>query len=318
MTVPPADATNAQPLIRSAQFRAYAALGLGIFATSFNGIFVQLANTNGFVVGFYRLGIGWLILCIPMLIGWRRGTLQFPGDKVHLGILAGVASAADFGMWNTAVILIGAGMSTVLGNTAPIWVAMGAWIIFREKLRPIYWVGLAIALTGALLIVGVDALQGLNTGFGNLLGLGTGVAYGAYQLITHRARTYFDTLSYMWIYYFIGASILLGLSLATGQRILGLANSTYAALIGMALFSGLGGWLLVNYSFAFFKPSLITVTLLAQPVLTTILEVSIFQHTPQPWQIAGGLVTLFGVYMVHRSSTSEDSAISEPVTIGES
>jgi drug/metabolite transporter (DMT)-like permease len=106
--------------------RALLALGLGIFAISFNGIFVKLANTNGDVAGFFRLGIGTLVMSLPLLYSWRSGRMRLPAGAVMLGVFAGLANAADLAQWNTAVLLIGPGMATLLGNTAPLWVALGA------------------------------------------------------------------------------------------------------------------------------------------------------------------------------------------------
>lgn len=303
MTSTPAEvsAAVAAPAARSIPgARAYLALVLGIVTISLNGIFVQIADTHGDVAGFYRLFVGTLGLTALMGINQRRGRMRLPRPALWLAVLAGVFIALDFGMWNTSVTLIGAGMATVLGNTAPLWVALGAWLIFHENLRPLYWVGLGVALTGAVLIVGLDALQGLSRGIGNLLGLGTGLAYAAYQLLTSRARIHIDTISYMWVYSAVGAAILLAVSLALGHPLLGLSGRTYAALIAMGLISHIGGWMLVNYAFGHFRASLITTALLGQPVITTLLEVLIFKTRLQVWQIAGGAIVLAGIYLVHR------------------
>jgi drug/metabolite transporter (DMT)-like permease len=284
------------------KLRAYLVLGLGIFAISFNGIFVQLADTNGDVAGFYRLAIGALVLSVGVLWSWRKGRKRLPAGVIWLCVFAGLAHAADLGMWNTSVLLIGPGIATLLGNTAPLWVALGAWLLFRERLRPLYWVGLGIALAGAALIVGLDALQGLGRGIGNLLGLATGVAYAAYQLLTHRARALIDTMTFMWLYSGVGALALLIVSLGLKHPLVGLPTQTYLALVGMALFSHVGGWMMVNYAFGHLPVSQVTVTLLGQPILTTLLAIVFFGQLPAAWQIAGGIVTLVGIYVVHHST----------------
>ncbi len=288
----------------SPDLRALLILLIGIVVISFNGIFVALANTNGDVAGAYRLGIGVLLLTIPALLNRRPSATRWSPSAVGLGIAAGIASAVDLGSWNTAVLIIGPGMATLLGNTAPLWVALGAWLLFREKLRPLYWVGLAVAVTGAILIVGLDLSQGLNTGLGNLLGLGTGIAYASYQLITHRARALIDTLTYMWIYSIVGALALLAVALLLRHPLLGLPPQTYAALGALGVVS-IGGWILVNYSFGHLPVSLVTVTLIGQPVITTVLQMIVFGQVPKIWQIGGGLVVLAGIYVVHRSRSAE-------------
>jgi len=289
--------------------RALAILLVGMVVISFNGIFVALANTFGEVAGFWRLAIAFSVLTAPVLVNRRRKGLRLSPLAIGLGAAAGVAMSADLVSWNTAVLLIGPGMATLLGNTAPIWVSLGAWLIFKEKLRPLYWVGLTVAVVGAALIVGLDLSQGLDTGLGNGLGLVTGVTYAAYQLITHRARALLDTLTYMWVYAGVGAAILLIVSLVFGHSLLGLPLQTYAYLLAMALLSHLGGWMLVNYAFGHLPVSLVTVTLLGQPVITTLLQMIIFQQYPEVWQMGGGVVVLSGILIVHASRAAEPEQV---------
>jgi drug/metabolite transporter (DMT)-like permease len=48
-------------------------------------------------------------------------------------------------------------VATLLGNTAPIWVALVGFLFFKERFSPRFLVGLAVAFGGVvLLIVGGD------------------------------------------------------------------------------------------------------------------------------------------------------------------
>jgi drug/metabolite transporter (DMT)-like permease len=290
---------------QAADARAYAALGLGIMAIAFNGIYVRLANTAGTVAGFWRLIIAAGVLTIPVGLNLIRGKAKLSIPAVGLSVLVSLALAIDFGTWNTAVLIIGAGMATLLGNTAPIWVALGAWLFMREKLRPMYWAGLGVAVVGVSLIAGKDALSGLAINPGVLLALITGVAYGTYQLLTSLTRKHIDTLTFMWLTGLMGGGMLLVVSLMLGKQVVGLSAETYLWLAAMALTSHLGGWFLVNYAFGHLPVSLVTVTLLAQPVITTILEIVIFKTSPDPMSLLGGVITLVGIYLVHQSNMQQ-------------
>jgi drug/metabolite transporter (DMT)-like permease len=65
---------------------------------------------------------------------------------------------------------------------------LGALLIFHEKLPGKFWLGLTIAMTGATLVLGLDALQDIQLGIGSLLGLLAGLFYGVYYLVTQRIR----------------------------------------------------------------------------------------------------------------------------------
>ncbi len=292
----------------TANVRAYGALVTGVLCIGFSPIFVKLANTTGDVVGFYRLAIATLVMSVPLIVHWRRGNARLPRRILGWGVLAGLFFALDLGVWNTSLTMTTASTATLLGNTAPIWVGLGAWLIFRERLRPAYWLGLVIALCGAALIVGVDSVDtngAKNTSMvvlGNLLAASASVAYAGYQLTTQHTRQHIDNLTYMWLFSGVGAIILLGVSLALGHPLTGLPASSYRALLGLALVTHILGWLLINYAFGHLRASLVSVTLLGQPIVATLVAMPVLGEWPGLWHVVGGVVTLAGIYVVHRSS----------------
>jgi len=68
--------------------------------------------------------------------------------------------------WNTAVLITNAANATLFGNTAPLWVGLGALLVFKEKLRPALWAGMLLAMCGAALILGGDFLTHPRLGLG--------------------------------------------------------------------------------------------------------------------------------------------------------
>jgi drug/metabolite transporter (DMT)-like permease len=74
-------------------------------------------------------------------------------------LLGGALSALDHATWNTAVLYTTAANATLLVNTAPLWVALFAWLVLREHLVGLFWVGLALALGGAAAVLGNDFLH---------------------------------------------------------------------------------------------------------------------------------------------------------------
>jgi drug/metabolite transporter (DMT)-like permease len=306
MTSPVAEQTIDAP-IRVSAARAeshtstYLALAGGILCIGFSGIWVRFADTTAGVVTFYRLGIAALGMLIPVLFRWRQGRARLSRAALPFALFAGVAFAADSFFFSSSVRLTTVANATLLGNTAPLWVGLASWLLLHEKLRSAYWLGLITALAGIMVIIGLDALTGLGTNVGNLLGLMSGVCYGTYLLITGRARRECDTLTYSFVFSATGALAALIYTQIFRHPLTGLPTHSYLALLALGLFSHVGGWLLINYAMGRLSASLTSVTLLLQPVITALIALPLLGEAPTIWHVGGGAITLAGIYLVHRS-----------------
>jgi drug/metabolite transporter (DMT)-like permease len=58
-----------------------------------------------------------------------------------LALLAGVSRGVDAGLWSTEITLTGAANLTLLANTVPVWVGLGAMLLFGERLGTGFWAG---------------------------------------------------------------------------------------------------------------------------------------------------------------------------------
>jgi drug/metabolite transporter (DMT)-like permease len=69
------------------------------------------------------------------------------------------------------------------------------------------------------------------------------------------------------------------------------------------------GWLILNYLQGKLPASLIAPTLLVQPVMTALLAYMLLGDTFSAIDVAGGLIVIAGVFIVHktRKSNSSDS-----------
>jgi drug/metabolite transporter (DMT)-like permease len=279
---------------------AYLALIVGIVSIGFSAIFVRLADAPGSVAGFFRLAVPAILLVIPFAYNLhRRGPL--PEIGIRIALVGGLLFATDLALWSTGVTMSGATNPTLLANTAPVWVGVGAMIFFKERLGPMFWVGLVIALVGAALILGLDAREGAAIGLGSFFGLLAGIFYGAYFLVTQVGRRWLDSLSYYWISVAGGATALLIFNVLIGQSLTGYSVETYQYLLALGLISQGVGWLVINYSQGILPATIVAPTLLIQPIATGLLAVPILGESLGFWQIVGGLLVLTGVYLVHRS-----------------
>lgn len=298
--------------------RAYIALAVGVICIGFSAIFTKWADVEGSVSAFYRVAIATAVLALPYVLlsanekrrdrreepsqGTDAGhsALRIPRSAFWLTALAGAFFALDLGLWNTSLFYTSAANSTLLGNTSTLWVSVGALLIFSESLRRRFWLGMLIALCGAAIVVGRDVWEHPNLGWGDLLAVGSSVFYAGYLLCTGRARQHMGTLRFMWVSSVAALVLLLAYVLLAGNVLTGFSTDTYLSLLALGLVSHLGGWLAINYALGHLPVPLTSVTLLSQPVITALLAVPLLGENLSIYQIGGGLLVLFGIYIVNR------------------
>ncbi|MBM7841412.1 DMT family transporter [Herpetosiphon giganteus] len=286
-------------------WRAYVALAIGIVCIALSAIWVKWAAVPGPVSAFYRMLIPAVIL-VPWWFAKRPKHL--PKQATRLSLLGGVFFAFDLALWNTAILLTSAANSTLFANNAPLWVGLGAWLIFRERLPQRFWWGMAIALIGVVVIMG-ENLQQLTISRGDLLAISAGGFYAAYLLTTQRARAELDTLTFMTLGIVVSVVILGLLCLIGGFSIIGFSAKTWWSLLGLGLVSHLGGWLAINYALGHIKAATASVSLLGQPVLTALISIPLLNEPLQIFQIIGGSLVIGGIWLVNTQKEAADNKV---------
>ncbi len=282
----------------------YAALGVGVLALSFSAMFVRWANAPGPVTAFYRMFFS-LFLLLPVVLPRRSRTPKVASRALIFPLLAGVFTALDLALWTTALGYTTAANATLLGNTAPLWVALGAWLILKQKLSNGFWRGLALTLTGAVLIVGTDFILHPRFGVGDLMAVFTGFFYGGYFLFTEKSRAHFTPLVHIWIVG-IGASLaLFVINVLLGNSLTGYDRTTWIVFLSTALVSQLIGYMALAYALGHLPASVVAPTMVLQPVMTALLAIPLLGEIPNLWQGLGGLIALAGIYIVNRSHQRE-------------
>ena len=282
------------------KFIPYIALAVGISALSLSAMFVRWAEAPGPITGFYRLLIS-TILFTPLFI--RQQKQLEPINKKYLifPLFAGIFTAFDFAFWNSSLKYTTAANATLLGNTSPLWVALFAFFILREKLRRSFWFGLIIALAGAALVMGSDFLLHPTLGLGDLMASAAAIFYASYQLTTQRGRKYIDPFRYIWL---IGVSATISMfimNLSLGNSFTGYSTQTWIIFFVTAIVSQMIGYLAISYALGHLPASVVSPTLIGQPILTAILAIPMLGEIPNPIQWIGGAIALAGIYMVNQS-----------------
>jgi len=297
----------------SNSLRATLALVFGLLCLGFSAIFVSWANAPGATTGFYRMAVPVLVLA-PLFVRRLRSHTSLPRREFLIAVAGGLFFAGDLLFWNTGVLIGGATNPTLLGNTAPIWVALGALLFFRERLSPAFWVGLLFAVAGAVIILGVDVDRGPAAGLGTLFGLAAGFFYGAYFLVTQRSRQRLDALTNFWLGAAGATLVLLAGAFLLRQPLTGYSSTTYLNFLALGLVVQVGGQFAFSYALGYLPASIVSPVGLGQPVVTALLAWPLLGERVTPVQALGGLAVLAGVYIVHHSRNRLAASAALPVT----
>jgi drug/metabolite transporter, DME family len=162
---------------------ALAAVSWGTTGTA-TTFLVRDTSMSPLVIGLARLALAAVVLgVLARLRGTRGLTRADIVPCVAMGACMAVFQAGYF----TAVVLIGVALTALIAIcSAPLAIAVLAWLALGERLTPRAVLALAIGVTGtALLIAGprtvADVVPRFTTGVA--LALTAGVAYGVYVVI---------------------------------------------------------------------------------------------------------------------------------------
>ncbi|MDB4912461.1 MAG: protein of unknown function transrane [Gemmatimonadetes bacterium] len=280
--------------------RAYAVLALGVFAIGWSALFVRWSGVPGWTSAFWRLALAQIVF-VPWALA-TRSSRPAPGKAaVRDAAIAGVFFAVDLALFNTAVMMSSAANSTLLGTNAPIFVALGAWLLYRDTPTRRFWAGFAISFCGMLAIVGMDLVRHPQLGLGDALALAGSACYAGYLLFVRRSRQTMDALSMSAVSGVAAALTLFVICLVLGTPLWGYSAKSWSALIGLALVTQIMGHLSVAYALGKLPVSVTSIALLGQAPITAILAVPLLGEPLSVLQVLGGGLVLLGIYVVNRT-----------------
>ncbi|WP_343425064.1 DMT family transporter [Candidatus Amarolinea dominans] len=109
-----------------------------------------------------------------------------------------------------------------------------------------------------------------------------------------------DALSYFWLTTVVSLITPLFMTRLFQQSLV-VPAATFPFLLGMGLVTHIGGWLSVNYAQGHLPASLVSPTMLGQPVVAALLAFVLLGEALTLLQVVGGAVVLLGISLVHRA-----------------
>jgi len=274
-------------------------LAVAVVAISTGAILVRLGDAPATVAAFYRV----LFTTLPLvpLAAWRyRAEFARIGRRdLGLAVLSGAALAVHFAAWFESLAWTSVAASVTLVQSQPLFVALGAWLLLDERLSMRIVVGILVAVAGMVTMAVGDLVTGVLVGRDPLLGnglavLGAVMAAG-YVLAGRSLRQRIALVPYVVVVYGVCSVVLLGIALLQGAPLTGYPAREWWLFAALAVGPGLAGHTLVNWTLARLRSSVVSVSLLGEPVGSTLLALVVLSEAPTLLTVLGGGVVLVGI-----------------------
>ena len=269
----------------------------GSICISFSPVFIKVANTDPDLAGFYRMLFAGASLFILFLL--RKAKLNIPKRPMIFLVCCGIFLAIDFMFWHRSINLIGPGLSTLLGNFQVFFTAVFSWLFFKEKISALFALAILLALTGLLLITGIDfpALSGgIKTGIS--FALITAVLYSFYILSMKRAmdKSAISGISAMLVISISSTLLLAAIGLAKGTPFAITDSRSLLALVGVGIISTTLGWSMITSAMKTVSATAVSLILLLQPALSFLWDILLFKRPTSGYEYLGIALILLAIY----------------------
>lgn len=280
----------------------YLAVLVGVFAVSFSALFVRLTTAPALIIATYRLLFTFLTLAPYALYRYRPELCALPWKQRAMATASGLCLALHFVTWFTSLRYTSVASSVVLVTTQPVFVVIGSWIFFKERVSRLSMIGGGLALFGSVIIGAADFKIGQEALFGDLLALAAAILVSGYLLIGRRLRSGVSLPVYTFYTYGSSAFALVVTSFATATPFAPYPPRDWLLFLGLALVCTVVGHTVFNWVLRYVQASVVSVSVLGEP-LGAILWASIFlSEYPTLRQTIGAGFIFGGLFIFTRYS----------------
>ncbi len=237
-------------------------LVVAVPAVSTSGPLIALtAAVPALAIAFWRNAMAGAVL-LPWTLARRRSELKaLDSRERRLALLAGLMLALHFGTWIPAVSYTSVASATALVATQPVWAAIISTLRGEHVERRV-WVGIVVALSGALLLTSADWAVSREALIGDGLALLGGIFAAAYMTAGSAVRRSVSTVTYTTVCYTTTAVLLLVVCLVGRQALTGYDRRDWLLLLALTAGAQLLGHSLFNVVLRTVGPTVVSLSIL--------------------------------------------------------
>ena len=272
-------------------------LALGAVLIGFAPIFVKLSELSSSAITFYRM-----LLAIPFLflLNFKLNrTFKFNVNNKKTFLFAALASLAfttDLTLWHYSMNITSVSNATIIVNSSPVFVAILAYIFFKEKLSKSFITSFSITYIGILGLIYFSNNYASGGIIGDIFCLIASFFYGIYLLIIAKLgkENSLNIIFYTTLFCCLFSIVPM---LVQGGKLIPSDSFEWINLILLAVLCQFGGQYLITHGIGKISASEGSIGLLMQPITATILAAFLFGEILNIIQIIFVFVALFGIYL---------------------
>jgi len=261
-----------------------------------NGVIVNLVPYDAYTIAFFRVLFASFTL-LPVVLLTRKREVMSAARHWKIMLSLGCLLALGWALIFHAMKLIAIANAVLLNYTAPIFVALLAPLVLKEKLEKSTLIALAISVAGIVVISYQQNLQISDPGFnplGVILGLLAGLAYAGFIIVSKKALSSFSSQVVAFYSYSIASIFLLPFMIGTDFSpdlapwilllVLGVFNTGFAVTLYL---KGLG----------MVKAQKAVVFTYLEPASAVVFGSLFLAQQPTPLMLVGGFLILIAGYI---------------------
>jgi drug/metabolite transporter (DMT)-like permease len=281
-----------------AKFSGYFYVAAAAVIWGSNGVIVNLVPYDAYTVAFFRVVFASLTL-LPVVLLTRKREVMSAARHWKIMLSLGCLLALGWALLFHSMKLIAIANAVLLNYMAPIFVALLAPLVLKEKLEKSTLLALAISVAGIAVISHQQNLQisdpdGFNL-LGIILGLLAGLAYAGFVIVSKKALSSFSSLVVAFYSYCVASICLLpfviGIDFSPDLAswilllVLGIFNTAFAVTLYL---KGLG----------MIKAQKAVVFTYLEPASAVVFGFLFLAQPPTPLMLVGGFLILVAGYIV--------------------
>ena len=301
----------------SKQVKIYVAVVLSMIFWSFSFIWFKVANKtfHPITIVFIRLLFSTILMTIFLVVTKNYMKIKKSDRKLFL-MLALFEPFFYFLGESFGLTYVSATVCSVLIATIPVFATIGAWLIFKEKLKAINYAGIILSFMGVLVfILNTDGSLSFNIKGLLLLTLAVLSAVGYNLTLSHLIETY-TPVYIVNVQNLIGATLFLPLFLIFDFKHFISTPFTFnmfKPIIELSIFASCGAFILFAYSVKNMGITKANVFSNCIPVFTAFFSFILMGDKLTVQNIAGMAIVIAGLFMSQMNSSNK--SIDEALTL---
>jgi drug/metabolite transporter (DMT)-like permease len=278
------------------------ALVVAIAAVSTSAILIRWSSAPSLVKAFYRVFFTTVLVAPVALRGHSEDFRKLSRRDLIGAGGAGLALAIHFSLWFESLAWTSVAASVTLVQSQPVFVACGAALFLDEHVSRRVVAGLGVALCGMVVMSVSELIAGAGSVapaplYGNVLAVGGAIMAAVYVLAGRALRQRVSLLPYVTVVYVVCTAVLFVFVLVRGVPLVAYPPEEWLLFLAMAIGPGIFGHTVINWALAHVESSVVSVSLLGEPVGSTLLALFLLSEVPGILTVGGGVIVLGGIFI---------------------